>query len=415
MVPAPFGSHRATIRRMTTRRDHRRTHVRPRPPSTGRPAPVKVKPRTPGPTRLSGHRPVKRHNGLPMIFRVGLIAAVFALGFGVVYLGLGGLGFLVGGVGSTLGGFVSGVTSTPSPRATIPSITDPPSLQQPSEPYTSEPTVDLVVTVPPGVAGDQVHKIRVYLTLPDQAPTAIQDAPISAAARTVIPGVELTNGINDFTVSIVGPAGESEPSLVVRYVLDSAPPKITITSPKTNAIVNGKAVTLKGKTQARTTLLARNEANGSSVGGTAESDGTFTLSLALSPGTNTIAITGTDPAGNLTEMKLSIRRGSGELAVALGASVHQIKRSRLPEPVTLSATVADPDGNPLPGVDVTFTLSIPGVGPITFDTKSASNGKASFRTNVPKGATLGSGSATVLVRSSEFGSANDSTVISIVK
>jgi hypothetical protein len=364
---------------------------------------------------LSGHRPIKRTGGLPMIFRVGLIAAVVALGFGVVYLGAGGLGVVVGGVGSTLGGFVTGVTSTPTPRATLASITDPPSLQQPSEPYTSEPTVDLVVTVPTGVGADQGYKIRVYLALPDQPAAAIQDASISDVAKTVIPGVELTNGVNDFTVTIVGPAGESEPSLVVRYVLDSAPPKITITSPKANAIVNGKAVSIKGKTQARTTLLARNEANGSSIAATAESDGTFDLSLALSPGVNTIAITGTDPAGNVTETTLSVRRGSGELTVALGASNRQIKRSRLPEPVTLFATATDPDGNPLAGADVTFTLSIPGVGPITIDKKTGSNGKASFKTTVPKGADLGQGSATVLVTSSEFGSTQDHIVISIVK
>ena len=64
-------------------------------------------------------------------------------------------------------------------------------------------------------------------------------------------------------------------------MLDAAPPKITINSPKDNAIVNGKAVEIKGKTQARTTLLARNAANGSSIAGTAEADGTFTFSLAL--------------------------------------------------------------------------------------------------------------------------------------
>jgi hypothetical protein len=376
---------------------------------------VKVRPRSPAPTRLAGHRPIKRNSGLPMIFRVGLLAAVLALGIGVLYVGVGGLGFVVGGVGSTLGGFVSGVTSTPSPRVAPASISDPPSLQQPSEPYTSEPTVDLVVTVPAGLAGSSDHKIRVYLTLPDQSPTAIQEVPISATGRTVIPGVELTNGINDFSVTIIGPAGESDPSLVVRYVLDAAPPKITITSPKANAIVNGKAVTIKGKTQARTTLLARNEANASSIAATAESDGTFKLSLALSPGVNKIDITGTDPAGNVTQTSLSVRRGSGKLTVALTASIYQIKRSRLPEPVTLYATVTDPDGNALAGADVTFTLTIPRIGPVSFDTKTNASGKASFRTIVPRGADRGDGSAAVLISSSEFGSTQDFTVIRIVK
>ena len=61
------GPRRATIRPMATRRDQRHAHVRPRPPSTGRPAPVKVKPRAPGPTRLSTHRPIQRSGGMPLV------------------------------------------------------------------------------------------------------------------------------------------------------------------------------------------------------------------------------------------------------------------------------------------------------------------------------------------------------------
>ena len=153
------------------------------------------------------------------------------------------------------------------------------------------------MTVPAGLQGDPDHRIRVYLTLPNQNPTAIKEVPLADSPKTIVP-VDLTDGTNDFTVTIVGPGGESDPSLSVRYVLDTAPPKITITSPKNNAIVNHKAVEIKGKTQARTTLVARNAANGSSIVGTAESDGSFKLSLALAGGVNKITIDGTDPAGN---------------------------------------------------------------------------------------------------------------------
>jgi hypothetical protein len=399
---------------MTTRRDHRQTHVRPRPPSTGRPAPVKVKPRSPGPGRLSAHQPIKRSRGVPMVIRLGLVAAVLALSAGVLYIGVNGFGIVAGGIGSTLGGFVAGVTSTPSPRPVIQVISDPPSLEQPSEPYTAEATVDLVVTVPAGLAGSLDHRVRVYLTLPDQPPTAIQESPIAETPKTIIP-VTLEKGINDFTVTIVGSAGESDTSAVVRYVLDASPPKITVTSPKNNAVVNGKAVTLKGKTQARTTLLARNDASGSSIAGTAGADGTFTLSLALSPGVNTISITGTDPAGNVTDVSLTVKRGAGKLTAKLTASVYQIKRSRLPEPVTLSVTVTDPDGNPLDNADITFTLGMPGIPQVTIDGKTSANGKASFTTTVPKSADLGQGSATVLVTSKDLGSTADDTVISIVR
>lgn len=349
-----------------------------------------------------------------MMVRIGMLAGILALGAGVLYLAVGGLGFVVGGIGSTVGGFVTSVTSTPSPKPTLSIVADAPSLQQPTEPYTSEPIVDLVVTVPTELAGDPDLAIRVYLALPDQPPTAIKEAPLAEVARFVIP-IELTAGINDFSVTIVGPGGESDSSAVVRYVLDDVPPKITVTSPKNNAIVNGTAVTIKGKTQARTTLLARNEANGSSIAGTAETDGTFKLGLALTTGINTITITGTDPAGNVTETKLSVRRGSGKLTVTLSASSYEIKRSKLPEPVTLYATATDPDGRALVGADVTFTLSMPGIPTVTVDARTSATGKASFKTTIPKGASIGQGSATVLVSADGLGSTEDFTVITIVK
>jgi hypothetical protein len=400
---------------MTTRRDHRQTHVRPRPPSTGRPVPVKVKPRAPESTRLAGHRPIKRSGGLPWIAKLALIAGVLALSAGVLYVGVRGFGVVVGGIGSTLGGFVQGVTSTPSPSPIVDAIADAPSLDQPSEPYTSQPTVDLVVTVPARLIGDKHHKIRLYLGLPDQQAAAIQEVAIGSTAKTVIPGVELVDGINDFSVTITGPAGESDHSLVVRYILDTTPPKITITTPKNNAVINGKAVTIKGKTQSRTTLLARNDANGSSVAGTADDTGSFSLSVAIAAGVNKITIAGTDPAGNAAESTLTVRRGTGKLMVSLSASTYQIKRSKLPEPVTLFATVTDPDGRPLAGAAVTFTLSMPRVPTVSIDGTTGIDGKASFKTSVPKGADIGQGSATVLVTTTSFGSTQDYTVITIVK
>jgi hypothetical protein len=318
------------------------------------------------------------------------------------------------GVSSTLGGFVSDVTSTPSPKASIAVVADSPTLAQPEEPYTALSTVDLVVTVPPALEGSTDQRIKVYLTLPDQAPTPITEVEIADGARTVIP-VDLTKGINDFQVSIVGPGGESDLSAVVRYVFDDSPPKITISSPKNNGLVNGRAVDIKGKTQARATLLARNDANGSSIAGTAGADGTFLLSLALAPGTNTITITGTDPAGNEAEASLTVRRGSGKLTASLTASDYRIKQSQLPEAITLSATVTDPDGQALANADITFTLSIPGIPTVTVDGKTNQNGKASFKTTIPKGADPGQGSATVLVTSDAFGSTQDFTVITITK
>jgi hypothetical protein len=397
---------------MTTRRDNRQ-HVRPRPPSNGRPAPVKVKPRAPASDRLAGHRPIQRSRGIPVFARLGLIGLVIVLGVGVLTLAAGGLGVVVGGFGSTVGGFIDDVTSTPSPRPTVAQTADAPTIQQPTEPYTNQRTVDLMVTVPRALAGDATHKIRVYLALPGQGPAAIQETPIAATTQTIVP-VELADGINDFFVTIVAGNTESDDSLTARYVYDATPPKVTITTPKNNATVNRQAIDIKGKTQARTTLIAHNDA-GSSITSTAGADGSFTLSLAIAPGVNRITINATDPAGNSSQSILNVKRGNGKLTVDLRANDYKIRRSQLPEPVTLYASVTDPDGRPLAGANVTFTLSMPGIPTVTIDTTTDASGNASFRTTVPKSADVGQGSAAVLVSTDEFGSTQDFTVISITK
>jgi hypothetical protein len=397
---------------MATRRDPRQTHVRPRPPSTGRPAPVKVRPRAPAPNRLSIHRPIERDRGLPLVAKVGLLAAVALLGVTVLYVGAGGLGSAFAGITASLGGFVTSITAAPTPKPSAFAISDPPTLQQPIEPYTAEATVDLVVTVPSAVAGDAGSRLRVYLALKDQAPSPIQEAPVAATAQTIIP-VELTKGINDFSVTIVGPGGESDPSPVVRYVLDQAAAKITIYSPKEGAVVNGASVEISGKTQARSSLIARNAANGSSTSGAAGTDGLFTLSLGISTGTNEITITGTDPAGNAKDLLLTVRRGSGVLTAVLGSSAYRLSVADLPQDLTLTAAASDPDGNPLPGADITFTLSIPGIPTVTQDMQTDEQGRATFTTPVPVGADPGQGSATILLSSEAFGSAQDYTVITI--
>ncbi len=237
---------RATIGAMTTRRGPRPTQVRPRPPSSGRPAPSKARPRAPQPGRITAHRPIQRGRGIPLIGKVALTLAVVALGAGVLYVALGGLRAVAGSVGTSLAGFVHDVTATPTPAPTVATISDAPLLAAPDEPYTNTSKVDLVVTVPAELVGSTDHVIRVYLALKDQPPAAIQEVPIGTTAKTVIP-IELEKGINDFTVTIVGPGGESDTSPVVRYVLDTAKPKMTITSPKANSKVNGKSVEHQGQ------------------------------------------------------------------------------------------------------------------------------------------------------------------------
>ena len=360
------------------------------------------------------HAPIRRSRGIPLIGRLALGAGVLAVAVLVLYVGAGGLSVVAGALGGTITNFVQGVTATPVPSILAPTAPEAPTIESPTEPYTNEAQADLTVTVPSRIAGNPDYLVRVYLALKDQAPTPIDEKPLAPTAQMIIP-VTLTDGINDFSVTLVGPGGESESSPLARWVLDTDPPAIRLTSPKDGALVNRKAVTLEGRTQGRSTVNARNTKTGESIGGTAAGDGTFSLSVPLTSGSNPIRLTATDPAGNSKALTLTVRRGSGQLRASLSASAYSISQKSLPTQIRLVVLVDDPDGRPLQGARVTFTLSVPGVKTVTGDAVTDANGQASFSTRIPKSADRGGGTAGVLVRTTEFGRATDETVINIKK
>ncbi len=119
-------------------------------------------------------------------------------------------------------------------------------------------------------------------------------------------------------------------------------------------------MSLEGRSQGRSTLIARNQTTGDSIVGTADGDGRFTLRLPIAMGGNRITVSATDPAGNANDTEIRVTRGSGKLQATCGPPRYSIKRSALPEPIRLTVTVDDPDGKPLKGARVTFTLGMPG-------------------------------------------------------
>lgn len=397
---------------MTTRRG-RPNHVRPRPPSSGRPKP---RPRvtSPDPYRLRVPRGLDaRRKVLPLPARLLLALAVVALGAAVLLTATGGIPKVVNLIGASFSGFIKSVSATPSPSPSVVVIDGAPTIAAPPEPYSNQPRVDLQVTLPPSVVGNATARLRIYLTLEGQEPAPIAEIPVSSTTRQIVP-VDLTAGRNDFSATVLEAGVESASSPVVTFILDTEPPKVTIVSPKDGATLNADSVDVRGSTQPRTNLVARDEANGASVTAQAGTDGTFVLTLPLAPGPNGIAIHATDPAGNTSDTVLSVLQGSGKLSANLSASSYRISAAGLPAPIQLLVLVTDPDGNPLAGAQVTFSLTVPGIPPITKDAITAGDGRASFTTTLPAGVTAGSGLATVLVTTTDFGTTSDRSAITII-
>lgn len=400
---------------MPTRRDGRASHVRPRPPSTGRPAPQRVRVPSPDAYRLKQARGLaKRRRGLPLPARVLLVVAVVALGGAVFATATGGIGSLVRALGASLSGFVDDITATPTPSSTPIIVADAPVIASPTEPYTNQPRADLQVTIPGEYVGDPEVFVRIYLTLEGVEPAMIRDVPVGSTIRQIVP-IDLTPGRNDFSATIVEAGIESESSPIVTFILDTEPPAFVLSAPKEGQTINRASVEIIGTTQPRTTLLARNEANGTSISGQAGTDGTFTLDLPIEPGPNGIRLTGTDPAGNPGELIFSVVRGSGKLTATLTSSAYQISIASLPRSLQLSVLVTDPDGNPLEGATVTFSLTVPGIPPVAKEAVTGGDGRATYTTTLTTGLQTGPGLATVLVATTGFGTTSAQKTITIVK
>jgi hypothetical protein len=270
-----------------------------------------------------------------------------------------------------------------------------------------------VTTVPADVVGDPDTLVRLYLALPEQQPAPIAELPVGSTPTLVFAAVALTPGRNDFTATIRSAAGESAASAVVTWIFDPDPPTVELLSHTDGQTVNAPAVALVGRTQPRSAVSVRNESTGATVTGSATPDGAFELALPLAEGPNAITISALDPAGNPGQLIVSIVRGTGELTARLSASPARLALSELPRDLQMDVAVNDPDGRPLEGAVVTFTLSVPGVQVVTSEAATGADGRAVFRTSVPQGAAAGQGLATVLVRTEAHGETTDRAVVTL--
>lgn len=391
------------------------SHVRPRPPSRGRPTAQPVKVASPDRRRVRQYQGLDaRRPKAPLVSRTVLRLGIAALAVVIFVFVSGAMGPILGTLANGFGTAFGKLTATPVPSATDLPPAGAPSIASPAQPFTNQAEIELTVTVPQEAVGDPSAKIRVYLELEGLDPAPVVDVPVGTTSRMTVP-FELTAGKNNITATLFRGTEESEPSPVVTYVLDQDPPKITVKSPKNGAAVDVPDVTISGTTQPGTSLVALNAANATSISSQADKDGKFEFGMLLAPGTNSITITGTDPAGNTNKVTLKLLQGSKEMGVRLTASSYRISASKHPASMQLAVLVTDPTGTPLVGATAFFTLQIPGLAPISNSLVTGADGRAVFTTPLVGQITVGGGLGTVLVTSDLYGTSSDRVTLTFVK
>ncbi len=190
--------------------------------------------------------------------------------------------------------------------------------------------------------------------------------------------IALSEGANVLTVTATDAAGNA--TSAVRIVTrDTQPPVLTLTAPTDGATVTTETVDVHGTaTDATTAVTVTVNGNPATVG----SDGSFSATVALAVGPNTITAVATDAAGNSTTVTRSVTRTSSGLppdpstvATPIDATVATTVAASTaflyggPNPVQTDVTpgaitpvraavlrgrVLTRDGRPLPGARITI-------------------------------------------------------------
>ena len=258
--------------------------------------------------------------------------------------------------------------------------------------------MDLVVTVPSAVVGDPSSRIRVYLRSRTRPRPRSRRRPLAATAQTVIP-VELTKGINDFSVTIVGPGRR------VRPVADGPLRPRPGAGQDHDLLAGGRRPWSTGRPSRSTarprhgrTLIAHNAANGTSVSG----DGGDRRLVHAQPADLDRVQRDHDHRHRPRRQRQGAAadgppRLRDVLTAVLGSSAYRLSVAELPQDVTLTAAASDPDGNPRGRRGHHVHVEHPGHPHGDRRTSDRRAGSRGIHHAVPVGADPGQGSATILL------------------
>lgn len=351
----------------------------------------------PTPERLRPYRGRRRRSGVPWFARLFLALALVVLA-GASAVAAGGIvGGAVAGFAGTVGDiFIAQLGGpTPTPRPLLPPGA--PRLVLTGTGWTNENPYPVRGFVPADLGDQRGYAVRVYVNgeLAGEQPLR--------GTRDFEVRVTIPDGPSLISATIAGPAGEGSESVPIEVTFDDTPPPLKISSPRDGATVDAETVRVRGTTQPGASVTVRNETNGGRASGVAGEDGAFSIRVSITGGPNALVVTATDPAGNTKTVDRSVTGKGGAATASVSLTKGSFKLGSLPAALGATVRVLGPDGKPIDGARVVFTIQIPGVGPVQSPELTTVNGTASFNTLIPVGAAAGTGLVTVVVETDRHG------------
>lgn len=123
------------------------------------------------------------------------------------------------------------------------------------------------------------------------------------------PGTALGDGSHTIYINASDHDGNAATQKSVQFTVDTVAPTLNLTSPVDNMKTNEDTVTVSGTTNDATSSPVTVTINGDPV--TVQSNGSFSKSVALTEGDNTITIIATDSAGKSTTIVRHVTKDTG--------------------------------------------------------------------------------------------------------
>lgn len=123
------------------------------------------------------------------------------------------------------------------------------------------------------------------------------------------PTTALADGSHTIVINASDYDGNAATAKSVTFKIDTVPPTLSVTAPAEGLITNKTTVTVSGTTNDVTSSPVTLTVNGKAV--TVGSNGTFSTTVTLSNGSNTITIVATDSAGKSTTVTRTVTLDTG--------------------------------------------------------------------------------------------------------
>lgn len=119
----------------------------------------------------------------------------------------------------------------------------------------------------------------------------------------------LSDGTHSFTLDVSDNDGNAATAVATSFIVDTTPPTLTVSAPSDNLITNNAEINVTGTTNDALSTPVTLTINGESV--PVNSDGSFTYTVTLTEGRNTITVVATDAAGKSSTVVRNVTLDTG--------------------------------------------------------------------------------------------------------